>query len=100
MSEITLQTLHDLIVRQGGELRNEMAAIRARINGLPLLEKAIEVLQRDVRLLRSAVNDMARVNLTAGEAQALHDDVDQTMILVRDLAARVATIEQEIAKDR
>ena len=59
------------------EMRAEFAAIRARVDGLPVIGQAIETLHRDVRLLRAAINDMARVNVTAGEIEAMHTDIDR-----------------------
>src|SRR5438093_11471358 len=65
-----------------GELRAELAAVHAEIaavrirtDRLPLLGSAIDALQRDVRLVRAAINDMGRTNITAGEVEALHADV-------------------------
>ncbi len=42
-----------------GTLKNELAAVRIRVDGLPLMGAAIEALQRDSRLLRAAINDKA-----------------------------------------
>jgi hypothetical protein len=82
MSDLTLETL-----------RSELAPIRARLDGLPLLGEAISTLQRDMRLLRAAVNDIARTNITAGEVEAMHTDIDRALAEIRNLAARVMTLE-------
>jgi prefoldin subunit 5 len=74
----------------------EIANIRVRVDGLPLLGAAIESLRHDVRTLRAAINDMARVNITAGEVEALHADVDKAQADNLALAARVATLERLI----
>ena len=73
------------------DVKSEIALVRARVDGLPLIGSAIEVLQRDHRLLRAAVNDLARTDITAGEVQALHDDVDRALAGQAQLETRVAT---------
>ena len=51
-------------------------------------------MRHDVRALRAAINDMARVNITEGEVEALHADVDRVQSENLALAARVATLER------
>jgi hypothetical protein len=51
-------------------LRGEMAPMRAQLDGLPLINRALTVLQQDMRSLRGAFNDFARTNVTAGEVEA------------------------------
>ena len=46
------------------DLKSEIALVRARLDGLPLIGNAIEVLQRDNRLLRAAINDLSRTNIS------------------------------------
>jgi len=72
-----------------------LSAVEARVSGLPLVGEAITVLQREVRLIRAALNDMARTNITAGEVEAMHTDIDRALTELRDLAARIATLEQQ-----
>jgi prefoldin subunit 5 len=76
------------------EMRAEFAHVRARVDGLPLLGAAIETLRHDVRTLRAAINDMARVNITAGEVEALHDDIDRLQTKQLELETRIATLER------
>jgi hypothetical protein len=52
------------------EIRGISAGVRARVDGVPILGAAIETLRQDVRMLRAAINDMAQVNITAGEVEA------------------------------
>jgi hypothetical protein len=113
MSEITLQTLHDLIVQQGQEFRQQIAALRvdvaairadiapmrAQLDGLPIINRRTTVIEQEVRMLRAAFNDFARTNPTSGEIQALHDDVNRVQAENTDLAVRLATVER-LLKDR
>jgi len=48
-----------------------------RVDGIPLLGALIDTLRHDVRTLRAAINDMTRVNITVGEVEALHADIDR-----------------------
>jgi hypothetical protein len=54
-----------------------LALIRAQLDGLPLINRAVTVVQQDVPALRAAFNDFALTNTTAGEIEALHQDVNR-----------------------
>jgi len=85
--------LSNLGIRVDG-LASEMANVRIRVDGLPLLGGAVETLRRDVRMTRAAINDMARINITAGEVESIHTDIDRTMARLDAIEARLATLEQ------
>jgi ubiquinone biosynthesis protein UbiJ len=85
--------LSNLSVRVDG-LASEMANVRIRVDGLPLLGVAVETLRQDVRMTRAAINDMARINITAGEVESMHTDIDRTMARQDAIEARLATLEQ------
>jgi hypothetical protein len=55
-----LQTELAPIKAQLNELRQELAVVRAHTDGIPLLGGAIEVIRRDARLVRAAVNDICQ----------------------------------------
>ena len=74
-------------------IRQEFAFVRPRIDGVPVIGAAIETLRHDVRTLRAAINDMARVNITAGEVEALHADIDRMQTRQMELEARIAALE-------
>ena len=76
-----LATLRAELRAELAAVRAEIATVRIRTDGLPLLGSAIDALQRDVRLVRAAINDMGRTNITAGEVEALHADVDRALAL-------------------
>lgn len=50
-------------------------------------------LRQDIRMLRGAVNDIARENVTPGEIEALHHDVNRVMEQQKELAARIDALE-------
>ena len=58
-------------------MASTLASMRAQLDGLPLISRAVTVVQQDVRALRAAFNDFALTNTTAGEIQALHHDVNR-----------------------
>jgi hypothetical protein len=106
MTELTIETLHgeletlrialvDHVRSEVAGVCSEVAMVRARVDGLPIIGNAIDVLQRAMRMLRAAINDLARTNITAGEVQALHDDLDRALAKQADLEARVAALEQD-----
>lgn len=90
MAELTLEMLRTELA----PMRADIHAIQIVIRGLPLLGQAIETLRHDVRTLRAAINDMARTEMTAGEAEALHHDLDTVITKQRELEARIAALEQ------
>jgi uncharacterized protein (DUF3084 family) len=84
-------------------LRSELAPMRAQLDGLPLINRSLTVLQQDMRSLRGAFNDFARTNVTAGEVEALHADVNRVQAENAELQARLATVERllgQLQKDR
>lgn len=76
------------------DLRAELAPIRAQLDGLPLINRAVTVIQQEVRSLRAAFNDFALTNPTAGEIEVLHTDVNRVQAENAELAVKVATLER------
>jgi hypothetical protein len=91
---MTVDELTEILRRELAPIRAELATVRARVDGLPVIGEAISVLQRDVRMLRAAVNDMARVNITAGEVEALHEAIDRIQAKQVELETRLTTLER------
>jgi len=99
MTDLTLETLRAELApirKRLDEAHQELVAIRPHVDGLPLIWQAIEAMRHEMRLLRAAINDMARVNITAGEVEALHADVDKAQSGYAELGARLATIERRL----
>jgi hypothetical protein len=42
----------------------------------------------------TAINDIGKTNITAGEVEAMHEDIDRVLAKQRELEARLATLEQ------
>jgi hypothetical protein len=72
--------------------------MRAHLDGLPLINRAVTVLQQDSRSLKAAFNDFAATNMTVGEIQALHDDVNRVQAENADLAVKVATLQRLVSE--
>ena len=94
MAEVTLETLSAQLTALALDVSSRFNAVEARVIGLPIIGEAITVLQRDVRMLTAAVNDMARVNMTAGEAERLHTEMERIAAKQMELEARLLLIEQ------
>ena len=56
MTELTLEILRAELA----PIQTRLGTIEARVAGLSLIGAAIETLRQDVRMLRTAINDMAR----------------------------------------
>jgi len=93
MADVTLETLHADLVRLHSEMQTRFSSLEARVIGLPIIGESIAVLQRNMRMLTAAINDMARVNITAGEVEALHTELEQ-------LAAKQNEIEAQLLQTR
>jgi prefoldin subunit 5 len=89
MTELTLEIL-----------RAELAPMRAHLDGLPLISRSLTVLQQEMRALKAAFNDFARTNVTVGEIEALHADVNKVQAENTDLAHRLATVERRLEELR
>lgn len=96
MPDLTLEALQVELRSQLAPIREELARIHIYVNGIPVLGEAISLLQRDVRLMRAAINDMGRTNITAGEVEAMHTDIDRALAQIRELSARLVTLETRL----
>jgi ubiquinone biosynthesis protein UbiJ len=90
MAELTLETLRQELA----PMRDQLVRNTAQLDGLALINRAIVTMQQDVRALRAAFNDFARTNVTAGEIEALHADVNRVQAENAELAVRLATLER------
>lgn len=84
------------------EMRSEFAYIRIRVDGLPLigaaigaLQQDVRTLQSDVRMVRAAISDMARTDISAGEVEALHTDVQRVLDRQSEMEARLVALEAQ-----
>lgn len=96
MPEITLETIHSELSAMRADMRAELAPIRAGVNGIPILNRSITVLQQDMRALRAAFNDFALTNITKGEIEALHHDVNAVQARNAELEIEIATLRRRI----
>src|SRR5260370_40572791 len=87
---------------RGGQ--TDMAGIRTDIAGLKtdvaelrrqgnIHARTLDILSQDTRMIRAAVNDIARVDVTAGEVEAMHDDINRLRTEVTELTVRVDELE-------
>ncbi len=68
-----------------------------------MINRALTVLQQDMRSLKAAFNDFARTNVIAGEVEALHADVNRVQAENTELSGAPATVErllEQLQKER
>jgi hypothetical protein len=82
------------------ELRAELSTVRARVDGVPLTNRSLTVVQQELRSLKAAFNDFARTNVTAGEIEVLHEDVNRVQAENAELSTRIVTLERLIEELR
>jgi len=51
------------------------------------------ILAQDVRMIRGGIRDMIKTRVTAGEVDALHEDMTRMQLGLADLATRVEVLE-------
>lgn len=100
MVELTLETLNSALDAALAPLRAEVAnvkgevtVIRTQVSGLPIMSNSIHELRQDMRMVRAAINDMAKTDITSGEVEALHQDLERLLRRQEELEARIGTIE-------
>jgi hypothetical protein len=77
-------------------LREELAPIRAQVDGIPLIQRAISIMQQEQRMMKAAINELARTQFTGGEVEALHSDVNSVQATHLQLESRIVTLEREL----
>jgi hypothetical protein len=83
------------------EIFARFETIDIKVSGVPLiaeatqdLVEATQDLRRELRMVKAAINDMARVNITAGEVEALHEELDKIANAQIDIRARLSLLGQ------
>lgn len=56
--------------------------------------RVLESVQQDMRMLRSVINDFAKTNVTSGEMEAVHFDLNRLQHQVGELDARLNLLEE------
>jgi chromosome segregation ATPase len=87
----------------GGEvagLRADMAAMRPNVEGIPLLQRAISTIHQEQRMMKIAINEMARAQFTSAEVEALHSDVNSVKATHLELETRILTLEREVKETK
>src|SRR5262249_25839672 len=76
------------IDRMGGDivgLKTDMAAVKTELR---IHTRTLNILLQEGRMVRAAVNDIARENVTPGEVEAIHHDLNQLRHDISALPAR------------
>ncbi|HKD24687.1 MAG TPA: hypothetical protein VKC66_02045 [Xanthobacteraceae bacterium] len=82
------------IDRMGGDivgLKTDMAAVKTELR---IHTRTLNILLQEGRMVRAAVNDIARENVTPGEVEAIHHDLNQLRHDISALTARLEIIEE------
>jgi len=79
-------------------LKTDVSAVRVDLAGVKTEVRAhsrtLDILLQERRLLRAAVNDFAKENVTPGEVEAIHHDLNRLPHEVSELTVRVEMIEE------
>jgi hypothetical protein len=81
MTELTLENL-----------QTELAPVRAQLDGLPFINRAVTVIQQEVRALRATFENFTLTNFTAGEIADLHVDVNRVQAENVELATKAGEL--------
>ncbi len=78
---LTREDLREELQAALAPLQQAVAVLQQDVTWLRLEATAhtrvLDILSQDVRLLRGAVNDMAKESVTAGEMEAVHHDLNR-----------------------
>jgi DNA repair ATPase RecN len=103
MTDLTLETISTLLDTKFAPLYAEIETIKIQISGLPLVAQSLHEIREDsrqirqeLRMLRAAINDMARINITGGEVEAIHTDLQRIDFDLLDLKTRIANLEEKL----
>jgi ubiquinone biosynthesis protein UbiJ len=94
---MTDDDLRTILQAELAPVREQLKIIEIKVSGIPLIAESTHDLRRDLRMVKAAINDMARVNITAGEVEALHEEIEKIQAENAELATRLATIERLLA---
>ena len=79
-------------------LKTDMSSVKADLGGVKtevrVHSRTLDILLQESRLLRAAVNDFAKENVTPGEVEAIHHDLNRLRHEVSELTVRVEMIEE------
>jgi len=100
---MTADELTEILRRELTPIRDELAVVRRSVDamapqvaGIPLLHRAVDGLRQESRQIKVAVNDLAAIQVTSGEIEALHADVNKTMSREDELEARLSVVERMV----
>jgi hypothetical protein len=97
IGQTVLDAIADLktaVERRFNAVDERLAPMRAQLDGLPSINRRLTIIQQEVRALRARFNDFALKNVTTGEIEALHHDVNRVQAENAELAAKIATLER------
>jgi ubiquinone biosynthesis protein UbiJ len=81
-----------------GAVKADLTAVKADLAGVKtevrVHSRTLDKLLQEGRLLRAAVNDFAKENVTPGEVEAIHHDLNRLRHEVSELTVRVEMIEE------
>jgi ubiquinone biosynthesis protein UbiJ len=88
----------NLVLEMLRAMRGDMIALNEKVDRIATEQRAhsrtLGVLLQEARLLRAAVNDIVKENVTPGEMEAVHDDLTQLRQEVDLLTARLEVVEE------
>jgi len=88
-----LRRLDTKVDLMGGDLaavKTDMVELRRQVG---IHTRTLDILSQDTRMIRAAVNDIAKVDVTAGEVEAMHEDLNRLRHEVSELTVRIEELE-------
>ena len=76
-------------------MKADMASVKTDVR---VHSRTLDILLQEGRLLRAAVNDFAKDNVTPGEVEAIHHDLNRLRHEMSELTVRVEMIEERAEK--
>ncbi|HEY7299162.1 MAG TPA: hypothetical protein VH684_14750 [Xanthobacteraceae bacterium] len=77
-------------------MQRDLAGMRPNIDGIPLIQRAIATIHQEQRMMKAAINEIARTQFTSGEVEALHSDVNSVQSTHMEVETRLLSLERQM----
>jgi ubiquinone biosynthesis protein UbiJ len=88
----------NIILEHLRALRSDIASINLKLDRVVTEQRShsrtLNILVQEGRMVRAAVNDIAKENVTPGEMEAVHEDLTQLRREIDSLTARLEMVEE------
>jgi chromosome segregation ATPase len=90
----------DALRARADKIAAALDAMRPNVDGIPFLQRTLSTVQQEQRMMKAAINEIARTQFTSSEVDALYADVNAVQARDMELQTRLVTLEREIKETK